>query len=428
MDQDSGHIAAVSKVPMLKPENSATLPKTQVVEGVTTMVPITSVEDKTQRRLEVKARSTLMIEIPNEHQLKFNSTKDAKQLLEAIKKRFGGNAATKKTRRKLLKQYQNLLRSLSQEWNTYVAVWRNKADMDTMSMDDLYNNLKVYEPEVKGMSNSNSNTQNMNFVSFTNSSTNRVVNTAQAVNTANGVSTASTQFNAAFSTNIDNLSDAIICAFLASQPNSPQLTHEDLEQINPDDMEEMDLGWKRAMLTIRDKRGHFARECRALRNQDNKHKESRRRSVPVETPASTDLVSCDDIAIKELRQKLDVAQKEKDGIQLNIDKFENASKGLNKLIECHIIDNCKKGLGYQNYNAVLPPYTGNFMPPKPDLFYTGLDEFAVKPIVENKSSEEKTKADRKNIDASIIEEWVSDDKEKNVTQSKIVNKQLGQAC
>nr|GEZ99169.1 hypothetical protein [Tanacetum cinerariifolium] len=96
---------------------------------------------------------------------------------------------------------------------------RNKADLDTMSMDDLYNNLKVYEPEVKGMSSSGSSTHSMAFVSFSNnniSSTNRTVNTAQAVNTAHGVSTASTQVNAAYSTHIDNLSDAVICSFFAS--------------------------------------------------------------------------------------------------------------------------------------------------------------------------------------------------------------------
>nr|GEZ93606.1 ribonuclease H-like domain-containing protein [Tanacetum cinerariifolium] len=103
MDQDSAHMVAASKVSILKPENGAVLPKTQVVEGVTTAMPITSVEKKAQRRLEVKARSTLMMGISNEHQLKFNSIKDAKQLLEAIEKRFGGNAATKKTQRNLLK-------------------------------------------------------------------------------------------------------------------------------------------------------------------------------------------------------------------------------------------------------------------------------------------------------------------------------------
>nr|GEZ64844.1 hypothetical protein [Tanacetum cinerariifolium] len=107
-----------------------------------------------------------------------------------------------------------LLRSLSPEWNTYVVVWKNKADLDTMSMDDLYNNLKV---------------------------TNGAVNTSQAVNTTNRVSTASTQVNAVFSTNVNNLSDVVICKFMASQSSSPQLAHEDLKQIHPDDIKEMDL-------------------------------------------------------------------------------------------------------------------------------------------------------------------------------------------
>ncbi|GKF10557.1 hypothetical protein Tco_0048483 [Tanacetum coccineum] len=160
--------------------------------------------------------------------------------------------------------------------------------------------------------------------SKTTSSTNGAVNIAQAINTAHGVSTAST-VNAANFTNIDNLSDAVICAFFASQPNSPQLVHEDLQQIHLDDMKEIDLRYQMAMLTMRakrflkntgrkltvngnetigfdkskvecyncHKRGHFARECRAPRNQDNTNKESSRRSVHVETSTSTTLVSCD---------------------------------------------------------------------------------------------------------------------------------------
>nr|GEV03069.1 hypothetical protein [Tanacetum cinerariifolium] len=157
-----------------------------------------------------------------------------------------------------------------------------------MSMKDLYNNLKVYEPEVKGMSSSSSSTQNMAFVSSSNnnsSTNNGIVNTAQAFNTSNGVSTASTQVNASFLTNIDHLSDTVICSFFTSQPSSPQLGLKDLKQNHPDDMEEIDLRWQIAMLTMRDKR--------ALRNQDNKHKESLRMSAPMETTNSTALVSCD---------------------------------------------------------------------------------------------------------------------------------------
>nr|GFA24875.1 hypothetical protein [Tanacetum cinerariifolium] len=85
-------------------ENGATLPKTQVVEGVTTEMPITTSKEKAQRRLEVKARSTLMMGISNKHQLKFNTIKDAKKLLKAVEKRLSGNAAMKNTQRNLLKQ------------------------------------------------------------------------------------------------------------------------------------------------------------------------------------------------------------------------------------------------------------------------------------------------------------------------------------
>ncbi|GKF92141.1 hypothetical protein Tco_0278860 [Tanacetum coccineum] len=79
MDQDSAHMVVASKVPMFKPDNGATLPKTTTVEGVVTMMPITTAKEKAQRRLEVKARSTLMIGIPNEHHYK----KDSKESLKA---------------------------------------------------------------------------------------------------------------------------------------------------------------------------------------------------------------------------------------------------------------------------------------------------------------------------------------------------------
>ncbi|GJX37856.1 hypothetical protein Tco_0251159 [Tanacetum coccineum] len=300
MDSESAHMVVASKVPMLKPgefelwrmriehyiqmidyalceviKNGNATPKTTVVEGVENVIPPTTAEEKAQKRLEVKVISTLMMGIPNEHQLKFNSIKDAKFLLEAIEKRFGGNVATKKTQRNLLKQQyknfiapssetldqtfdriqklviqleilgetlsqedvnQKLLRSLSPEWNTHAIVWRNKPELETMSMDDLYNNLKVYEPEVKGTSSSNTSTQNMDFVSSNNSGS-----TNEAVNTAYGVFAVSTQVSVANSINVDNLSDVVICAFFSSQPNNPQHVNEDLQQLHPDDSEEMDL-------------------------------------------------------------------------------------------------------------------------------------------------------------------------------------------
>ncbi|GKA61246.1 hypothetical protein Tco_0760653 [Tanacetum coccineum] len=215
---------------------------------------------------------------------------------------------------------QKLLRSLSSEWDTHAIVWRNKPELETMSMDDLYNNIKVYKPEVKGTSSSSTSTQNMTFLSSNNSgSTNEVVNTTHRV------SAASTQANAANPIDVDNLSDDVIYAFFASQLSNPQLENEDLQQLHPDDLEEMDLRYQMAMLTMRArrflkntrrkvtindnetirfdkskvesynfyKRGHFTRECRVPRNQENRNKESSRRSVPEETTTSNALISCD---------------------------------------------------------------------------------------------------------------------------------------
>ncbi|GKE02674.1 putative ribonuclease H-like domain-containing protein [Tanacetum coccineum] len=295
--------------------------------------------------------------LPNEHQLKFNSYKDAKILMQAIENRFGGNTATKKTQKNLLKeQYKNFaasntevieqtyeriqklisqldmhgevipqedinqkfLRSLSQEWTMHTIMWRNKPEIKTLSLDNLFNNLKAYESKVKGTSSSTTNSHNVAFLSS--SSTNSAT---RAVNTAQGVNTASTQGAVDSSTTVENLSDVVIYSFFASQPSIPQLDNEDLQQIHPDDLEEIDLRWNIAMLTMRvrrflkntgrkldmankerirfdkskvecfncHKRGHFARECRAPRNQDSRNREPTRRTVPVEKTTSNALVS-----------------------------------------------------------------------------------------------------------------------------------------
>nr|GEX28302.1 ribonuclease H-like domain-containing protein [Tanacetum cinerariifolium] len=135
-----------------------------------------------------KRRTTLLLALPDEHQLRFSKYETAKELWEAILKTFGGNEATKKTKKNQLKlQYgnfkakgsetleqtfnilqdimshlefmdveieqddlnQKFLTSLALEWQMYTIVWRNRDDLDTMSLDDVYNHLKVYEPEVQ---------------------------------------------------------------------------------------------------------------------------------------------------------------------------------------------------------------------------------------------------------------------------------------
>ncbi|GJW76732.1 ribonuclease H-like domain-containing protein [Tanacetum coccineum] len=349
---------------------------------------------------------------------------------------------------------------LQKIWNTHAVVWRNKAELETMSMDDLYNNLKVYEPEVKRMSSSSSSTQNMAFVSSSNNnsgSSNEVVNTAQTVNTAYGVSTASTQVITANSSNVDNLND----------------------------IEEMDLRWQMAMLTMRAKRflkntgrrltvnsnknigfdkskvecyncykkGHFARECKAPKNQDYKNKESTRRNIHVETSTFIALVSCDGLGgydwsdqaaegsnyalmaysslssdsktgLESVEEKLEfykanesIYSQDIKVLKFEIECKDIAIRELRKKLE---IAQKEKGLGY---NAVSPPYTGNFMPLTPDLSFTSLDEFVNKPVVENrKSNEEVSKVIRKSDDSPIIEDWVSDSKEEDVSQIKTEKK------
>ncbi|GJU08484.1 putative ribonuclease H-like domain-containing protein, partial [Tanacetum coccineum] len=355
-------------------ENGNSTPKTTVVEGVEKVIPPTTTEEKATRRLEVKVLQT------------FDRLQKLVSQLKLLSEKLSQEDVN-----------QKLLRSLSSEWNTHAVVWRNKAKIETMSIDDLYNNLKV---------------------------------TNEVVNTANRVSITNTQVNTANFLNVDNLSDSVICAFLSSQPNSPQLVTEDLQQIHLDDIKEMDLRWKMAMLTMRairflkntrrrltvnsnentgfnkskvecynyHKNGHFARKCRAPRNQDYKNKESTRRIMPIETSTSTALVSCDGLG--------------------RYDWSDEAEEGPNYALMAYSSSSfdSEKGLGYEKYNAVPPPYTGNFMPLKPDLSFTGLEEFTSEPVVENNeamASGAKPKAVRKNTSAPIVEDWVSESEEED---------------
>ncbi|GKC21862.1 hypothetical protein Tco_1024012, partial [Tanacetum coccineum] len=256
---------------------------TKTVDGKETVIPPTSVEEKAQIRAELKARSTLLMAFPNENQLNFNSYKDAKTLMQDIENRFGEVIEqTYERLQNLISQLEmhgevipqedinhKFLRSLSQEWTMHTIVWRNKLEIETLSLGDLFNNPKAYELDVKGTSNSTTNSHNVAFLSS--SSTNSAT---RAVNAAQGINTASTQGAADSSTTLENMSDDVFYSFFASQPSTPQLDNEYLQQINPDDLEEIDL--------------------RAPRNQDSRNREPTRRTVPVEETTSNALVSqCD---------------------------------------------------------------------------------------------------------------------------------------
>ncbi|GJU33863.1 hypothetical protein Tco_1182217 [Tanacetum coccineum] len=182
---------------------------TITVDGVETVVPHTTVEQKLAKKNELKARETISQEDLN----------------------------------------LKLLRSLPSEWKTHTLIWRNKPDLEDLSMDDLYNNLKIYEAEVMGSSSISQNIQNIAFV-FTNSTG----STNEAVKTAHGVSSTNSKANASTLPNVDSLCDAMIYSFFASQSNSSQLDNEDLKQIDPNDLEEIDLKWQMAILTMRARR------------------------------------------------------------------------------------------------------------------------------------------------------------------------------
>ncbi|GKB24856.1 ribonuclease H-like domain-containing protein [Tanacetum coccineum] len=263
---------------------------------------------------------------------------------------------------------------------------------------------------------------------------------------------ASTQGAAGSSTTVENLSDAVIYSFFAIQPSIPQFDNEDLQQIHLDDLEEMDL--------------------RAPRNQDNGNKEPTRRTVPVEETTSNALVpQCNgfgydwndqaeegptSFALMAYSQtnsssftnsELDYIlyeKKERDDLKLTLEKFENSSKNLSKLLEIQVSDKFKTGVGYdsqvvdsqvfdsqvndkhktgEGYHAVPPPYTGNFMPPKPNLVLADEEEYVFSESITSvpavATSEVKTiESKPKSVSEPLIEDWISDSEDENETEFK----------
>nr|GEX82636.1 hypothetical protein [Tanacetum cinerariifolium] len=166
-------------------------------------------EDMQKRKNDVKARTTLLLALPDEHQLRFSKYDSAKELWEAILKTFGGNEPPKRQRR--------------------------INDLNTMSLDDVYNHIKVYEPEVQTRAWSNS--QNMAFISSSNTNSGK-----SKVPTIQGASTASAQVpTISIDVAAASLSYDTVCAFIATQPNRSQIKYEDISQIDDDDIEEIDI-------------------------------------------------------------------------------------------------------------------------------------------------------------------------------------------
>ncbi|GJT14030.1 putative ribonuclease H-like domain-containing protein [Tanacetum coccineum] len=312
-------------------------------DGIVRILPPVSAAEIHAVEKERKARTILLMAIPKEHLRRFHGMDDAKEIWEAIRTRFGGNANSKKMQKAVLKQqfeaftissseglekgydrFQQLLsqleahgaevstedanhkflRSLPPAWSNLAMTMRTKPDVDTLSIDDLYNNLRVFEQELTSTSKSSASAQNVAFVSHSKSSTNKVKSGHTG---AYSTYTPSTSSNNIPEREVPaGFADEVIYSLFAKQSEDLDLLHEDLEQIDDMDIEEMDINWQIAMIAIRMKKfykktgrrvridgnkpvgfdkkklecfkchntGHFARECPSKGTNDGKKRDS----------------------------------------------------------------------------------------------------------------------------------------------------------
>ncbi|GJZ83626.1 putative ribonuclease H-like domain-containing protein [Tanacetum coccineum] len=322
--------------------------------------------------------------------------------------------------------------------------WMNKAEIETMSIDDLYNNFKIVEQKVKKSVGASSGAQNLAFMTAPSTSSTNDVNTAIP---AYEVSTAGTNVNTTSpQVSTASFSDNVVYAFMVENPNGSNLLHQDIEKIHEDDLDAMDLKWQLYLLSIRAKR-----ECRAprskegrFRNQDNTSKQVNNEDTSSKAMLAIDgigfdwsdmpeeqiqtnmalmafsdsenevlfseevvvlkrEVACKDYEINVLKSEFEKVKQEKEGIEFKIEKFDKASKDLEKL------------------------------PKKLDLSYNGLDEFKEPEFkgysFENSKKESNIVCDQKSDDSkensndSLVKEQVSKDTSSFVESTHNVDKE-----
>nr|GEW93451.1 copia protein [Tanacetum cinerariifolium] len=336
------------------------------VDGVVQVIALTTAKQRLAKKNELKPRGTLLMALLDKHQLKFNIHNDAKSLMEAIKKRFGGNKETK----------------------------------------------KIYEAEVKGSSTSSHNTQNIAFVSSNNTdSTNKSVNTVPSVTAASFQALVSTLLN------VDSLSDAVIYSFFAKEMDlkwqmamltmrARRFLQTNGRNLGANGTTSIGFDMSKFECYNFHRRGHFAKDCRSPR--DNRNKDTLRRTVLVEVSTSNALVSqCSSSSLgsdNEVALCSKACSKAYDTLQSYYDKLTVDYDSVT------VNDRYKSSEGY---HVVPPPYTGTFMHPKPNLVFNDASNasMTVPNVVHVESSSNKPSNDMSKTlrpDAPIIEDWTSD--------------------
>nr|GEX22284.1 hypothetical protein [Tanacetum cinerariifolium] len=379
----------------------------------------TTAEQRLASKNKLKAHGTLLMALPDKYQFKFNSHKDAKTPMEAIEKRFEGNTETKKVQKTLLKQqYENFtcsslksldqihdrlqklisqleilrvslsqedinlkfLRILPSDWRTHTLIWRNKTDLEEQSLDDLFNSLKIYEAKVKSSSTASTTTQNITFVSFSNTdSSNKPVSAAASVYAI------SAKIHVSSLPYVDSLSNYVIYSFFASQSSNPQLDNDDLKKIDADDLEDMDLEWKMAIyewsFQAEEELGNYA----------------------LMTFSSSSSSSDNETNSKKSKQ-------EKDDLKLKLEKFQTSSKNLTELLASQT--NAKTGLGYNSQVFTRAMFDCD------DYLSSRSDEsLPPSPIYDSPSKPDQDLSHTNRPSSPIIEEWVSDSDDESETKT-----------
>ncbi|GJR58159.1 putative ribonuclease H-like domain-containing protein [Tanacetum coccineum] len=429
MELESTNSSPTAKLPILKLviENSDSwVPISHTTERngipVTKMSTPATAEEKTKKKNDVKARSLLLMALPNEHQLTFSQYPDANLCLRPLKQ----------------------------------DLEMNKPEIETMSIDDLYNNFKIVEKKIKKTAGTSSGGQNLAFMSAPNSSSTN--DASSQVNAASpSINTASPQVSTS------SVCDNTVYAFMVENPNGSNVLHQDLEQIHEDDLEAMDLKWQLSLLSVRAKK-YYQKTGKKIFINGNDIAGKNEVLFSEEVAVFKREVRIKQYEINTLKTEFEKLKQEKEAFDFKIEKFDKASKDLDQLLGSQITDKSKKGFGY---SAVPPPHPLIYnRPNKLDLSYSGLKEFkppefrghgpenskkesnvvcdsdsskensdkslveeqvlqvkrsSVKGCESNTSksvNEVEPKKNRENNDAPIIEDWVSDDKEEDEPNPK----------